>query len=110
MPLLLVIAMATALRFWALGTIPPGLYHDEAFNGLDALGVLEGERPVFFEANNGREPLFIYLVALSVAALGRSPGAIRIVAGPAAEVITFGKPAMVGSQSCRGSTIQILLM
>jgi 4-amino-4-deoxy-L-arabinose transferase-like glycosyltransferase len=79
-PLLLVIAMATALRFWALGGIPPGLYHDEAFNGLDALGVLEGERPIFFEANNGREPLFIYLVALSVAALGRSPGAIRIVA------------------------------
>ncbi len=78
--MLLVITMATALRFWALGTIPPGLYHDEAFNGLDALSVLEGERPVFFEANNGREPLFIYLVALSVAVLGRSPGAIRIVA------------------------------
>ncbi len=78
--MLLVIAVAAALRFWALGTIPPGLYHDEAFNGLDALGVLEGERPVFFEANNGREPLFIYLVALSVAVLGRSPGAIRIVA------------------------------
>ena len=79
-PLLLVIALATVLRFWALGNIPPGLYHDEAFNGLDALSVLEGERPVFFEANNGREPLFIYLAALSVAALGRSPGAIRIVA------------------------------
>jgi hypothetical protein len=79
-PLLLVIAIATGLRFWALGTIPPGLYHDEAFNGLDALGVLAGERPIFFEANNGREPLFIYLVALSVAALGRSPGAIRMVA------------------------------
>jgi len=46
-PLLAVIAVAAALRFWALGYIPPGLYHDEAFNGLDALGVLEGERPVF---------------------------------------------------------------
>ena len=79
-PLLLVVAVATVLRFWALGTTPPGLYHDEAFNGLDALGVLGGERPVFFEANNGREPLFIYLVALFVAALGRSPGAIRMVA------------------------------
>ena len=73
MPLLLVIAMATALRFWALGTIPPGLYHDEAFNGLDALGVLEGERPVFFEANNGREPLFIYLVALICSCPGTEP-------------------------------------
>ena len=74
------IAIATALRFWALGGIPPGLYHDEAFNGLDALGVWEGIRPIFFEANNGREPLFIYLAALSVALLGRSPAAIRIVA------------------------------
>ncbi|GAG23778.1 unnamed protein product, partial [marine sediment metagenome] len=38
------------------------------------------ERPVFFAANNGREPFFVYLVALSVTILGRSPGAIRIVA------------------------------
>jgi len=63
----------------ALGTVPPGLYHDEAFNGLDALRVLSGDRPVFFEANNGREPLFIYLVATSIAWLGRTPGAIRLV-------------------------------
>ena len=80
MPLLVIIATAAALRLWALGSVPPGLYHDEAFNGLDALAVLEGKRPLFFEANNGREPLFIYLVALSVAVLGRSSGAIRIVA------------------------------
>ncbi|HIC92782.1 MAG TPA: hypothetical protein EYP09_00830, partial [Anaerolineae bacterium] len=78
--LLAVTIVAAALRFYAIGRLPPGLYHDEAFNGLDALRVLEGERPIFFPANNGREPLFIYLVALSVAALGRSPGAIRIVA------------------------------
>ncbi|MBM4432143.1 MAG: hypothetical protein FJ026_17610, partial [Chloroflexi bacterium] len=37
-------------------------------------------RPVFFPANQGREPLFIYLVALSVSWLGRSPLAIRLVA------------------------------
>ena len=78
--LLAVTIVAAALRFYAIGRLPPGLYHDEAFNGLDALRVLEGERPIFFPANNGREPLFIYLVALSVAALGRSPGAIRIMA------------------------------
>ena len=78
--LLGVTIVAAALRFYAIGLLPPGLYHDEAFNGLDALRVLGGERPIFFPANNGREPLFIYLVALSVAALGRSPGAIRIVA------------------------------
>jgi len=71
--------LAAALRFYSLGRLPPGLYHDEAYNGLDALRVLAGVRPVFFEANNGREPLFVYLVAASVAALGRSPLAVRLV-------------------------------
>ncbi len=77
---LLITAVAAALRCCALGQVPPGLYHDEAYNGLDALRVLDGLRPVFFEANNGREPLFIYFVALSIRFLGRSPLAIRIVA------------------------------
>lgn len=78
--LLLITALAAALRLHALDRLPAGLYHDEAFNGLDALSVLQSERPIFFEANNGREPLFIYLVSMAVACLGRSPLAIRIVA------------------------------
>lgn len=72
--------LAAVLRFPLLGTLPPGLYHDEAINGLDALRVLGGHTPVFFSANNGREPLFIYLVAATVAALGRSALAIRLAA------------------------------
>ena len=71
---------AAMLRFWQLDQVPPGLYRDEAFNGLDALEVLAGDHALYFQANNGREPLFIYLAALSVAVLGRSPGAIRMVA------------------------------
>lgn len=71
--------LAAVLRFPGLGRWPPGLYHDEAINGLDALRVLQGAHPVFFTANNGREPLFIYLVAASVAVLGRSAFAVRLV-------------------------------
>ena len=78
--LLLVVAVAAVLRFAWLGDVPPGLYRDEAYNGLDAVEVLRGTTLVFFEANNGREPLFIYLVAGAVALLGRTPVAIRIVA------------------------------
>jgi len=70
--------VALALRVIAIDRLPPGLYHDEAQNGLDALRVLAGARPLFFEANNGREPLYIYSVAAIIAALGRSPGAIRL--------------------------------
>ncbi|NLD74343.1 MAG: hypothetical protein GX649_16700, partial [Chloroflexi bacterium] len=71
--------LAAALRLAALDRLPPGLYHDEAYNGLDALGVLRGDTPLFFPANNGREPLFIYLASVAVWLLGPSPGALRLV-------------------------------
>jgi 4-amino-4-deoxy-L-arabinose transferase-like glycosyltransferase len=77
--LVLAIAMAAFFRLYRLDEVPMGLWRDEAANGVDALRVLRGDRPIFFEANNGREPLFIYLVAVSVGALGRSPLAVRLV-------------------------------
>jgi len=73
-----VLLVATALRFVAFGEIPPGLYHDEAYHGLDALDILRGHLSLYFPANNGREPLFIYLVALAVGVLGKSPFALRL--------------------------------
>ena len=79
-PILGIVTLAAALRTFALGQIPPGLYHDEAFNGLDALRVLEGQWPIYFAANHGREPLFIYLIAVTVGLLGRTPGALRLAA------------------------------
>ncbi len=89
-PVLLITLLAAMLRLYGLNRWPPGLYHDEAFNGLDALRVITGQRPVFFEANNGREPLFIYLTAASISLLGRSPLTIRLVA---ALLGTFTVPA-----------------
>ena len=73
-------ALAGALRIIHLAGMPPGLYHDEAINGLDALRVLRGSYPVYFPANHGREPLFLYLVAVAVKAVGRTPGAVRLPA------------------------------
>lgn len=83
--------MAAILRLWALGSLPPGLYRDEAFNGLDALGILRGDFSLYFAANNGREPMFMYLIAASVAALGRTPLAVRL---PAAFASLLGVPAL----------------
>jgi 4-amino-4-deoxy-L-arabinose transferase-like glycosyltransferase len=71
-------ALALSVRLYRLPEIPPGLYSDEAANGVDILGVLGGQHPIFFERNNGREPLFIYLQALSVAQLGATPFALRL--------------------------------
>lgn len=75
---LAVILAAAALRFAGLGRTPPGLYRDEAFYGLDAVNVLRGQHALYFPANNGREPMFVYLVALSLDLLGRSPFAVRL--------------------------------
>ena len=64
--LLLAVVLAVGLRLYRLGEWPPGPYRDEAYNGLDALSVLRGDHALFFPANNGREPIYIYLVALAV--------------------------------------------
>jgi 4-amino-4-deoxy-L-arabinose transferase-like glycosyltransferase len=84
------VLLGAAMRFYELGALPPGLYHDEAFNGLDALRVLGGDRPIFFEANNGREPFFLYGMALALSWLGRTPFAVRL---PAAVLGTLTVPA-----------------
>ncbi len=77
--MVVVLLVAATLRLAAFGQLPPGLYHDEAQNGLDALDVLDGQLSFYFAANNGREPLFIYLIALAVAICGQSPFALRLV-------------------------------
>jgi len=87
--LLLALLLAAALRFIKLGAWPPGLYRDEAYNGLDALGVLRGQLALFFPANNGREPIFIYLVALSIALLGPTALALRLPAAVAGTLATL---------------------
>jgi 4-amino-4-deoxy-L-arabinose transferase-like glycosyltransferase len=71
-------AVALGVRLYRLREIPPGLYIDEAANGVDVLGILDGQHPIFFERNNGREPLFIYLQALIAALLGATPFALRL--------------------------------
>lgn len=78
--LLAIILLAAALRFWHLNILPPGLMGDEATNGSDERMVLSGAAlPIYFAATNGREPLFLYLQALSMALLGPSLLALRLV-------------------------------
>jgi len=93
--LLLVIVTVAALyrlNIAPLDVVPPGCFSDEAHYGLDALAVLDGQHAVFFPDNGGREPLFIYLVAGSVALFGRTVAALRLpaaLAGIAAVGLTF---------------------
>ncbi len=78
--LLVLVALAAALRLYRLDTLPAGLHHDEASNGMLALRILAGEYPVFFSAYTGKEALYMYLVALAIAAFGQTVLAIRLPA------------------------------
>jgi len=68
--LLAITAVAAGLRFYGLGTVPPGFQFDEAFNAMDAAHVLDGIRPLFLPANGGREPVYTYLQAGLASLLG----------------------------------------
>ncbi|MGH2518322.1 MAG: ArnT family glycosyltransferase [Chloroflexota bacterium] len=71
--LLLLLLGSGWLRLYRLGSVPPGMFIDEATNGLDIRNVLAGHFMVFFPRNYGREALFIYFQALLVAGGGARP-------------------------------------
>ncbi|MBI1298569.1 hypothetical protein GC175_26850 [bacterium] len=73
---------ALVMRFWRLGDVPPGLFYDEAFNGLDAHHLVATplwQWPVFFTGNHGREPLLVWLMGISHFFFGQSIWTIRFV-------------------------------
>ena len=75
-----VLLLGAALRLALLDRIPPGLSHDEAYNGVTAIEVLLlGRRAVFFDIYNGIEPLIIYWEALYFHLFGIVPVAMRLV-------------------------------
>jgi 4-amino-4-deoxy-L-arabinose transferase-like glycosyltransferase len=72
--------IGAALRLVILDRVPPGLSHDEAYNGVTALEVwLLGRRDIFFDIYNGIEPLIVYWQALYLRLFGITPFAMRLV-------------------------------
>lgn len=78
--LILILLLAGGLRFIQLDSAPPGLTHDEADHGLDAVGVLEGVTPIYFTVGYGREPLYDYSTAPVMLLLGKTYLAGRVTA------------------------------
>ncbi len=77
---LFILAIAFFFRFWQLKSIPPGLYPDEAMNANDALTSFQTHKfKLFYPENNGREGLFIWLIALSFWLFKASIWSMRIV-------------------------------
>ncbi len=74
------ILLGLFLRTYRLDELPPGLFWDEAFDGFDALRILQtGTVPLMFEGNTGREPLTIYLQAIGMLLLGPTAWVLRLV-------------------------------
>ena len=69
----LVVLAALFIRSYHISTLPPGVYPDEAVNGVDAITANVAHHwKVFYENNNGREGLFMNLIALGFSLFGIS--------------------------------------
>ncbi len=79
LPILLILLGALLLRLFWLTETPPGLTHDEANHGREAIGVLDGELLFYFPLNYGSEPLYSYTVAGSMLFFGENIFALRLV-------------------------------
>ncbi len=86
-----IIALGLFLRTWRINEAPPGIYPDEAVNGEDALRALEtGHFQWFYPANQGREGLFMNLIAFCFKLFGVSTLTLKLPA------IIFGTLAIWG--------------
>lgn len=79
LPIVVILLVAFLLRTYRLTEIPPGLTHDEANHGREAMGILAGNLALFFPLNYGSEPLYSYTVAGHMLLLGKGPLALRLV-------------------------------
>ncbi len=79
LPILFILLLALALRTVRLTDIPPGLTHDEANHGREAIEILDGQLRYYFPLNYGSEPLYSYVVAGSMALFGEGLFALRLV-------------------------------
>jgi len=69
----LIIVLAFVVRAYNIDNAPSGVYPDEAVNGIDALKAYKsGEYLWFYPDNNGREGLYINIIAFSYKLFGVS--------------------------------------
>jgi hypothetical protein len=86
--------IALFFQLYRLGDLWPVPRFDPAYNAMEALRIVRrGVTPIFFPDNGGREPLFIYLQALTLAGLGFNTFALRL---PGALAGALAVPALFG--------------
>ncbi|MDD5651977.1 MAG: glycosyltransferase family 39 protein [Candidatus Moranbacteria bacterium] len=90
--LMLILIMAFWVRIHNIENAPSGVYPDEAVNGIDALKALKSRNyEWFYPDNNGREGLFMNLIAFSFSVFGVT------VLGLKFPSIVFGTLSVLGT-------------
>lgn len=86
-----IIALGFFLRFYNIESTPPGVYPDEAVNGIDAVGANNsGNYEWFYVANNGREGLFMNMVAGCFKLFGISVMSLKLPAILCGTLVVLG--------------------
>ncbi len=87
--LLVVVALATLLRYWRIGEVPPGFNSDEAVGAMGALKTLREGVQYSYEGQGGGGALGFYFAAAAFYLFGPSIAAIRGLAAWAGTVGVF---------------------
>lgn len=97
---LLPIAGAALLRLLWLDAIPYGWHYDEAIMGVLAQEVCRGvQRPIFFAAYGGQEPLYVYLGAGMMALLGTGQSVLALrITSALLGIATVGVTYLLGRE------------
>ena len=78
--LLVALGLGISFRIYELNSLPFGLWHDEAQNGIFADRILRGDWPVFFDdPGTNRPALPVYFLAVGVKVIGHQILALRAV-------------------------------
>lgn len=85
--LLIILLLATFFRVWQLSSVPPGLFGDEALNANQALN--EAGK-LYYPENNGREGLFINLIAISFSLFGPAMWSFKLISALAGILAVWG--------------------
>jgi len=76
-----IVVLAFFLRFYNIEQTPPGVYPDEAVNGIDAMtAITTGDFRWFYPANQGREGFFMNWIALFFMLFGVSITTLKLPA------------------------------
>jgi 4-amino-4-deoxy-L-arabinose transferase-like glycosyltransferase len=86
-----IIILASFLRLYHITTTPPGLYPDEAMDGVNALEIVHGGHfQAFYIEDNGREGLYVNILVFFIKAFGNQPWVVRLPAAIAGILTVLG--------------------